>query len=309
MNFEETVRSNRLILTEGAVIERLRRDFPFDLDPHIANAGYIYRPKLKPLLRIIYRQYVDAVQPSGLPMLILTPTWRANRERLQQAGFVRQDVNGDCVRFLRDIQREYGEYGKCIFIGGLMGCKGDAYKPNESLNTGEAHAFHKSQVEALASAGVDFLFASTLPAACEALGLAHAMADTGLPYLLSFIVRPDGTLLDGLALDDAIAMIDDSTVPKPLGYMVNCVHAFNFRKAYETTFTKLAKERVLGLQGNTSIKCPEELNDATELETEEPDVFAEQMYSLHRDFHLKILGGCCGTDHRHIAAIVAKFGS
>jgi homocysteine S-methyltransferase len=304
--FEEVVATQPLILTEGAIIERLRREFPFDLDPHIANAGYIYRPKLKPILRIIYRQYIDAVQLSGLPMLIFTPTWRANHERLHLAGFTKQDVNGDCVQFVQSIREEYGEYGRCIFIGGLMGCKGDAYKPTESLSTGEAHAFHQYQVDTLVGAGVDFLFGSTLPSACEALGLAHAMASSGCPYLLSFVIRNDGMLLDGLALDDTIATIDNAASPKPVAYMVNCIHSLNFREAYTTSFNSVTRNRVIGLQANTSMKCPEDLEESELLDTEDPDMFAGHMVKLHTDFKLKILGGCCGTNENHISALVSK---
>jgi homocysteine S-methyltransferase len=238
-------------------------------------------------------------------MLVCTPTWRANSERLAQAGMPGvAEVSRDAASLLAEVRSEYGEYGQQVFMGGLMGCRGDAYNPGEALDTMTATRFHAEQAEALAQAGVDFLIAQTLPALSEALGIASAMACTGAPYIMSFVLRPTGTLLDGTCVAEAIARIDDAVAPAPAAYMVNCVHPVNCALALEKAEAVYPgiRQRLVGLQGNTSRKSPEELDNAAELDSDEPEQFAEAMVELRERFQMHILGGCCGTDQRHIAA-------
>ncbi len=308
MIFTSMLANSSVILTEGAVIERLWRETTLALDPNVANAGFIYDPAKKVALVKIYRQYLVAIQPSGLPLLLFTPTWRANPERLKRAGLGNLDVNGDCYRFLARLRADYGEYAQQIWIGGLLGCQGDAYNPQEGLTTPQARSFHRWQAAALATAGVDFLFAATLPAAEEALGLAQAMAETGKSYFLSFVVRPTGTLLDGTPLSETVATIDAGTAPPPLGYLINCVHPIVFEQALQArqNATGSARRRIIGFQANTSAKSPEELNGSVELKSETPAVFARQLIKLQNRWNLKILGGCCGTDQRHLRALMAR---
>jgi homocysteine S-methyltransferase len=259
----------------------------------------------------MFRQYLDIGRSHVLPMTVCTPTWRANPDRLRAAGFERnRDVNGDAYRFVADIRATYGPYAEQIHIGGLMGCKGDAYKAAEALSAEEAAEFHRPQVRALAGAGVDFLLAATLPAACEALGMARAMGGGGVPYLLSFVIRPTGTLLDGTPLDEAIARIDSSVDPAPLAYMVNCAHPSVFAQAMHQVASRSADvaKRVVGLQANTSPKSPEELDNLDHREGDDPETFADAMIRVHHEFGIKILGGCCGTDDRHIRCIAARLG-
>jgi homocysteine S-methyltransferase len=307
MHFAQAVQLEPFILFEGAVIERLRRDPAARLDPHILHAGLIYDPGGRQALEHIYRSYLDAGRDNASPMVILTPTWRANPERLELAGFGQSNtVNRDGYRFLNALRDTYGSYARSIWIGGLMGCRGDAYKPEEALSAARAHRFHIMQAHTLAEAGVDFLMGATLPAQSEALGMASAMAETGLPYVLSFVVRPGGTLLDGTCLHEAIGQIDARVKPCPLAYMVNCVHPSVFASALEVEHGVGVRARILGLQANTSAKPPEELDNSPCLESEAPDSFAEAMVRLRAVYGIKALGGCCGTDDRHIACIARR---
>ncbi|MBU0718037.1 MAG: homocysteine S-methyltransferase family protein, partial [Planctomycetes bacterium] len=279
-------------------------------DPHIAHAGLIYRTDGQAALERLYRSYLDVGRAFDLPMLTFTPTWRANPERLQAAGFTDgDDVNGDAFRFLSAIRDSYGEYASRVMVGGLMGCAGDAYNPAEALSAEDAVLFHRQQVHALADAGVDLLAAATLPVAGEAVGIARAMAECAIPYLLGFVVRPAGTLLDGTPLSDIVSRIDVEVEPAPLGYMINCVHPRVCMEAlrHATGQDASLRGRVLGLQANTSAKSPEELDGLAHLDaTESPEEFAEAMLSVHHRFGIKILGGCCGTDDRHIRAIAER---
>jgi homocysteine S-methyltransferase len=303
------LRASPIILTEGALIERLRRDAAVSLDPHVLHAGFIYEEGGCRALRGLYRQYLDIGLAADLPMIVCTPTWRANPVRLRLADLAGRDANGDGARFVAAIRAEYGPYARQVFIGGLIGCAGDAYKPEEGLSTAAATAFHATQAAALATAGVDFLFAATLPNVDEALGMAHAMADCRLPYVVSFVLQRDGRLLDGIPLHQAVAMIDEAASPRPLFYMANCVHprVFETALASEISRSRSVHERVIGLQANTSMRSPDELDGRGEVDPGEgPEVLANAMLRLHRRFGTRVLGGCCGTDDRHIAWIARR---
>ncbi len=295
------------ILGEGAVIERLKRA-GHELDEHVVNSGFVYDPKKRAAVEEIFRQYLDAGAEYDLPLVLSTPTWRASRARIEAAGFADRDVNADNFRLLDELRRRYGDYANKVAICGLLSCRGDAYKPAEALDAEEARRFHTWQAEKLAAAGVDFLLAATLPALSEAMGLAAALAATAKPYVVSFVVRPEGTLLDGTPLKEAYAAIDAAVDPKPFAYMANCTHASFLKSAlnHPEHCSPFVRERLLGLFANTAALTPEELDNSTTLVEEEPEAFAEAVAALHTEFGLKVLGGCCGTDGRHIRRLAAR---
>ncbi len=308
ISFANFLQSSPCILGEGAVIERLRRNCDLELDPYLVNSAFIYEDAKRAALEAIYRQYLDIGRAFGLPLLMSTPTWRASRERIEAAGYAGADVNGDNVRVFDAVRKSYGEYAENVVVCGLMSCRGDAYSPADALEIDEALEFHAWQAEKLAEAGVDFLLAATLPAFSEATGLALALAATGRSYVLSFVVRPEGTLLDGAPLKEVIAAIDAAVTPRPLAYLVNCTHASIARAAltHEVNSSSLVRQRIIGLLANTAALSPEELNESTNLVEEDPETFGQTVAGLHRDLGLKILGGCCGTDDRHIRSLAAQ---
>lgn len=306
--FQELLATSPAILGEGAVIERLRRAPDIQLDEHVVNSALIYEARGRAALEAIYRQYLAIGQHHQLPLLLSTPTWRAGRERIAAAGLAGRDVNGDNTRFLGELRDSYGDYAQQVAICGLMSCRGDAYKPDEAMSADAAAAFHAWQAAALATAGVDFLLAATLPALSEALGLARAQAATGLPYVISFVARPQGTLLDGTPLKAAIAAIDADVTPRPLAYLINCTHASIFRSAllHADNSSAQVRTRVIGLLANTAALSPEELDASPALVEEAPEAFASDVVALHGELGMKVLGGCCGTDQRHIEGLARQ---
>ncbi len=320
MTFTELIRSGAVVLTEGAVIERLRRDPAARLDPHVLNTALLYDPADRARLAAIYDEYIAVGRKHRLPLLLGAPTWRANAERLEAAGLLNPsqrpqagqdrtaaEINADAVRFMQGLRAKCGAYGAHIYIGGLLSCHGDAYRPDEALGAADAERFHQPQANALAGAGVDFLLAATLPAVSEAIGLARALARTSVPYLLSFVLRPDGTCLDGTPLGEAVGGIDAQVSPPPTAYLANCVHPQIFAAALTASRAACPEiaARVIGLQANTSRCSPAELDGRAALDAEPPAVWAAAMLSLRRQFQTRILGGCCGTDTSHIAALAA----
>ena len=309
MTFPETIRSHGTLLTEGAVIEPLRRASSVELDPHILHAAFVFDPDRRAALSNLHRSYIDIAVAYDLPIVVCTPTWRASPERVRRAtNRSCREINEEAARYLLEVRSEYGSFAQKVSIGGLLGCAGDAYDPTASLSPAESAAFHEEQASVLADAGVDFLLAATLPAAAEAHGMAVAMGKQSLPYVLSFVLRPDGTLLDGTPLHEVIARIDAEVSPRPFCYWANCVHPSVFTKAMqnESRSSVPVTKRMIGLQANTSALPPESLEGSAAIRTEEPSAFASSMLHVKEVFGTKVLGGCCGTEPSHIRHLAER---
>ena len=294
----------RSVLMEGALGERLKREYRLRFDEHVAMAGLVYEPHGRVALRQLWSEYAGIAERHELPLLATTPTRRANRQRVSASRYD-QSIVHDNVSLLREIQAQSAAE---LHVGGLMGCHGDAYRSTAALPAAEARRFHAWQADLFAEAGADFLFAGIMPALSEAVGMAQAMGDTGLPYIISFMVRADGRLLDGETINDAVRTIDACVDERPEWYMANCVHPTVLHRALSQPFneTELMRERFLGIQANASQLSPEELDGASDLESSDAGLWAEGMIQLRDDMRLRVFGGCCGTDGRHLEEIARR---
>jgi homocysteine S-methyltransferase len=288
------------ILMEAAIVEQLRRSGKVRLHDSLLHAPFIYDPDASEIMRSLYAEYIDLAHHAGLPILICTPTWRANKSRVE-AAHVRHSINSDSLCFMRKIREAATGHTPLIKIGGLIGCKNDCYRPEEGLSALEAQQFHAWQIDQLAAGGADFLIAETLPAVQEALGIARAMETTRLPYIISFVIARNGHLLDGTALMDAIDFIDTNTTQPPLGYMINCAHPSFLLPGSQP---KALFSRLIGFQANASSLDHCALDKADQLQVDSIPEWGKQMLELHHAYGLKILGGCCGTSAKHLQYLV-----
>ncbi|HEX3043841.1 MAG TPA: homocysteine S-methyltransferase family protein [Bacillota bacterium] len=305
MNFEECFHTFKFILMEGALSERLKREFHINSNNRIGLAEHIYNHQASQILLLLFKQYIDIAEKFDLPIMLTTPTRRANQERVLSSPYKNNNVIWDNVEHLMKLKKETST---SVYIGGLMGCKGDAYSITEVLSIDQALKFHSWQTDLFAQAKVDFLYAGIMPALSEAIGMAKAMELTGLPYIISFMIRQDGKLIDGATINDAIEAIDSNTTHRPLCYMTNCVHPQVLHRALSCEFNKtdVVKKRFKGIQANTSSLSPEELDLCCDLKTSDSICLSEDMMKLYQDFELKIFGGCCGTNNTHIEEIAKK---
>ncbi|HKJ46954.1 MAG TPA: homocysteine S-methyltransferase family protein [Balneolales bacterium] len=284
-----------LVLMEAAVVEQLRRYESIKLHAELENALLIYNDDERVILENLYHSYLDVALQASLPFILLTPTWRANKERIEKSG-ITKNVNGDAVVFLKELVTAQ-QTDTPIKIGGLIGCKNDCYKPEEGLNIKEAEHFHTWQIEKLTNAGVDFLIAETLPAIPEAIGITKAMAKFDIPFIISFVIDRTGHVLDGTPLSKAMKMIDEITHNAPLGYMVNC--------SYPTFISAEAQpeipyERLIGIQANASSLDQCDLDGSDQIHVDDIVVWGNEMLKLNKRYGVKILGGCCGTGKEHL---------
>jgi len=297
-----------VILGEGSMYERLRRGGSNVFDPEIAYAGMLYDEVGKEVLAATHREYLDIGQGYDLPMVAGTPTWRASADRIKKSAYAGKPVNADACFFMRELRDSYGLDAAPILIAGVTGPLGDGYRPDEAPDTKAAVEIHQPQIDALAEGGVDFYKVQTLPSFAEARGIARALETTGLPYVLSFVIRRDGCILDGTPLDLAIETIDDERHRPPANYAINCVHTSVFSTALSAIHDRnaLAAERVLGIDANTSAKTPEELDGLKGIDTEAPEDFGKNVAELNEKFGITYLGGCCGSSTEHIAALAKR---
>lgn len=289
-----------IILMEGAFVERLKMEFNLELDSNVNHAGLIYtKPEI---LEKIYRQYINIGKKYDLPIMLMTPTRKVNFETIQKSVFKNQNLISDSFSFLKRIKESYGDYSENILIGGLLGCKGDAYKVDENMSIEESFQFHVKQTRQFKKDKVEFLFAGIMPEINEAIGMSMAMAETKIPYIISFMIKEDGCLLDGTSISDAIKIIDDVVSPKPICFMSNCVHPSILIKALENKKNNLRSElrRFKGIQANASALSPEELNNCNILHKDDFEIMIREIKFLQKKFDFQIFGGCCGTNDKFI---------
>jgi S-methylmethionine-dependent homocysteine/selenocysteine methylase len=252
-----------------------------------------------------FEPYIRTAVERDVGFILDTPTWRANPDwgaRLEVSPEGLADVNQDAVRWASRLRDRLSDAKERVLINGVVGPRGDGYRPDAQMTAEEAQAYHAPQVEAFREAGADMVSAVTMNYAQEAIGIARAAEALGMPVVVSFTVETDGRLASGETLRSAIERTDRETGHTPAYYMINCAHPTHFDGILSERdgWTR----RIRGLRANASAKSHAELDESTELDPGDPEDLAGRYRALReRMTQLSVLGGCCGTDHRHIAAI------
>ena len=252
------------------------------------------------ILREIYRSYLEVAQRHGLPIQLGTPTWRASARWISDV----ERVNRDAVTFLRDVTRDASVP---VTIVGVIGPSHDGYDATAALGTDDADTYHRRQVDVLASAGCDLLYAPTFPAYSELHGAARSMARTGAPFALAPMLNPDGTMPDGTSLSEVVERIDDDSAARPYHYMLGCLYPTHAQQVLEALFRSAPHQahRVVGLKANASPLSPQVLEGANGNHGTGPEQFAHDLWACASRFGLNVLGGCCGTDAAYMEAVAA----
>lgn len=295
------ISSHNKILMEGAVVEQLRHCFSVALHPTLIHAPLIYDTQGRRILSAVYRSYLEIAAEANLPFLMGSPTWRTNFERVTNAS-ISTTINTDALRFMQEIRDQYSHVKNQIKIGGIIGCKGDAYQPSQGLSCAEAVEFHSWQIRELAAASPDFIIAETMPCLEEAKCIALVLEKTAVPYFISFVINREGCLLDNTPLFDAINSIDKITKKIPAGYMVNCSYPSFLRAQHQP---KNLFTRLIGFLANGSSLDHCDLDQSSMLKAESATDWAIDMLELNQKYGIKVLGGCCGTNPKYLKAIAS----
>lgn len=260
-------------------------------------------------LRAYYEPYAEIAVEHGAGLVLESPTWRASPNWAAALGIPLDeldDLNRKAIALLDDLRRAYADRIDSIVISGCIGPEGDGYSPATRLTAEAAEAYHARQVAVFAEAGVDLVTAITMTYAEEAIGVTRAARARSVPVAISFTVETDGRLPSGQPLADAIAQVDVATGGGPDYYMINCAHPTHFVDILERDAAWV--DRIRGIRANASTKSHAELDEAEELDAGDPAELAARHGELAEVLgSVAVLGGCCGTDHRHVGEIVAAW--
>jgi len=254
-----------------------------------------------------YRTYIDLAARHSAGLILESPTWRASADWARRLGYSRPELaqaNRDAITLLDELREQLMPL-EPVVLSASIGPRGDGYIPTTAMTIREAAAYHAEQAHVFARTPADMLSAMTINYAAEAAGIAIAARYASMPVVISFTVETDGCLATGQPLGEAIREVDAATGSYPAYYMINCAHPTHFAHALPAGARWL--HRIRGLRANASCKSHAELNESTALDIGDPHNLAF-LYArlLHGPLpNLTILGGCCGTDDRHIDAIAA----
>jgi S-methylmethionine-dependent homocysteine/selenocysteine methylase len=249
-------------------------------------------------LRNYYEPYLGLARERGIGFVLESPTWRASPRWAGEIGYdggELDQLNRRAIALMEDLREEYETADSPIVISGCIGPQDDGYQPSELLSADESRDYHCLQIATLADTAADMVTAMTLTYADEASGLARAATEHGMPVVIGFTLETDGRLPSGQPLGEAIEQVDQETGGAPEYYMLNCAHP---------THVASGHERVRALRANASKRSHEELDEAEDLDQGHPGELAAGYVALSPKLpQLNVLGGCCGTDHRHVEAI------
>jgi len=251
-----------------------------------------------------YRPYAELARSRGVGFIPDTPTFRASSGWASQLGYSSRELaeaNRRAVDVLLRLRAEYETPATPVVISAVIGPRGDGYRPGEQMSAAAAQAYHTEQAATFRDTEADMITAVTMNYVAEAIGIVRAARAVQMPVAVSFTVETDGRLPTGQSLKDVIREVDAATGSAPIYYMINCAHPTHFSGALEDAdWTK----RLRGIRANASRRSHAELDNSTDLDAGDPaELGLEYRLLLRRFPHLNVLGGCCGTDLRHVEAI------
>jgi len=291
-------------LTDGGLETTLVFQRGVDL-PEFAAFPLLDSPTGRRLLSEYFEPYFDLAERTGRGFIIDTPTWRANPDWATGLGYdtdALAEINRRAVAFV--VELAAARPGLDVVVDGVIGPRGDGYVVDDTMTADEAMNYHFLQAKAFAEAGAEMITAVTMTYAEEAIGVVRAAVSSGLPVVVSFTVETDGTLPSGQRLQDAIARVDEATDGAAAYFMINCAHPTHFDHLVADGAPWLG--RIKGIRANASALSHAELDAAEELDRGDPEELAGHYRNLaDRLPELRVVGGCCGTDHQHVALMAA----
>lgn len=294
----------KLFLTDGGIETTLIFHDGIDL-PYFAAFDLLRTDSGRKALTDYFERHIVVAKSRRMGFVLESPTWRASTDWGELLGYSPDDVakaNEESIYLLRTLRNAHQSADTPMVISGCVGPRGDGYDPGELMTVAQAQAYHSHQIKALAEAGADMITAITMTNAEEAAGLALAAVAQSIPVVISFTVETDGKLPTGQPLREAVFEVDAITGKAPAYYMINCAHPDHFQHVLESGEAWLS--RLQGIRANASRMSHAELDEAEELDAGDPAELGRDYARLQRLLpNLAVVGGCCGTDHRHIEHI------
>jgi len=296
--------TDRMFTTDGGLETTLIFHQGIEL-PAFAAFDLFSRPDGLARLRAYYDSYAALAHSLGLGFILESPTWRANRDWGARLGYDAQALatsNRAAIELMRELRDAYDSTDTPMVISGNIGPRGDGYVIDRAMSAAEAAEYHGEQIRTFAATEADIVSAMTINYVEEAIGVVRAASDAGMPVVISFTLETDGRLPSGQDLGDAIEAVDRTADAAPAYYMINCAHPTHFERLFakQEGWTR----RIKGLRANASQRSHAELDNASDLDDGDPAELGRQFAALRRACPgLNVMGGCCGTDFRHVQAI------
>lgn len=274
--------------------------------PHFASCTLLLNSQGQERVTAYYKRHLDLAEDTGAGFILETPTWRASRDWGEKLGLSLTELdalNLCAVDMMKELRASYRGKVEPVVVSGNIGPRGDGYVPGDKMPADAAQHYHAHQIGLFSSAGADMVSAYTLSYPEEAIGIVRAAEAAGIPCAISFTVETDGRLPSGETLECAIKQVDTETDQAAAYYMINCAHPDHFQHLFTGAPWE---QRLRGIRANASRCSHDELNESTTLDDGDPDELGRQYADLlQRLPHVNVLGGCCGTDYRHVASISA----
>lgn len=296
--------NGNLFLTDGGAETTFVYHDGFEL-PEFAAFVLLETEEGRATIRRYFETYAAIARDNKVGFVLESVTWRASRDWGDKLGYSAEQLaqaNHDSVQLLVDIRDEFETEHSPMVISGCIGPRGDGYTIDSMMTPEEAKAYHLAQIKTLSETAADVITAMTVTYPEEGIGMTRAAQAVGMPIVLSFTVETDGKLPNGQALQSAIEQVDAATNNGPVYYMINCAHPSHFEDVLASGEDWV--QRLGGLRANASDKSHAELDAMEELDAGNPVELGQQYAELRQQLpHINVLGGCCGTDHRHVDEI------
>ncbi len=188
-----------------------------------------------------------------------------------------------------------------IVLSCTIGPRHDAYNPESYMPVAEAERYHTEQISWVADTDLDMVGAYTLAYPEEAAGVVLAARSALLRVVVGFTVETNGRLPSGHSIEEAIGFVDAATGDAVAYYVINCAHPDHFA---DVLVDSPWMSRVCGVVANASRCSHEELDNSEVLDDGDPVELGELIGAIRlRLPHINVVGGCCGTDMRHMTEI------
>lgn len=271
--------------------------------PGFASYPLLLNPEQKILLREYYSRLVDLAAEQNVGVILDSVTWAANRERGAKLGYSADDLrrfNIEAIELILDVRSEKGDLPTVLC--GQVGPRGDGYKLSKLMTMSEAEDYHSEQIEVNSATEADFVAGFTIGYAEEATGIVRAAQRHDIPVAVAFTVETDGRLPSGMTVREAIETVDANTNKGALYFLINCAHPEHFANILDGDSWV---HRLHGVVVNASRCSHAELEVADALDAGDPEELGRQVGELRKRFpHFNIVGGCCGSDFRHMHHII-----
>jgi len=292
-----------LFLTDAGIETTLIFHDGLDL-PYFAAFHALADQRGRAALEAYFRRHAAIALAQGTGFVFESATWRASADWGDRLGYSRAALaaaNREAIRLLADLRRELETAQTPMVISGCVGPRGDGYDPGALMTPEQAESYHAAQIRTFAQTEADLVTAITMTNCSEAIGLTRAAQAAGIPVVISFTVETDGRLPTGQPLGEAIGDVDAATDRGPVYYMINCAHPSHFDTVLDGGDWL---ERLRGIRANASKRSHAELDEAEDLDDGDPHELGAEYAALRERLPwINVLGGCCGTDHRHIERI------